>query len=61
MAVKFNNSRIRLWKGDTGDSTNIGIRFNKDCKKEEIDQVYDNVESFLTSKYGDGVEGVDNK
>ena len=62
MAVKFDNGRIRLWKGcpKTG-LVNIGIRFKKDCSEEEIQRVYDSVKSFLTSKYGEGIEGVNSK
>ena len=56
MTIKFDHGRIRLWEGSGKDSITIGIRFNEDCGREGIEQLYENTKSFLTSKYGEGVE-----
>jgi len=56
MAIKFSNGRIRLWYG-VGKKfgyPNIGIRFHRDIKEDEIKQIYDAIESILERKYGKG-------
>lgn len=56
MAVKFNNSKIRLWQG-VGKKLgfpNIGIRFHKSIDKKEVSEIYDTIKLILTLKYGKG-------
>jgi hypothetical protein len=56
MAVKFNNSKIRLWKSNPKAAvTGIGINFGKATDKKEVTQIYKAVETVLTLKYGKGI------
>jgi len=55
MAIIFDHGRIRLYGGGNERRPNIGIKFNADCAREEVEQVYKNIKSFLISKYGEGV------
>ena len=58
MAIKYDESRIRLFEGVSkkqGTSL-IAIRFNKDVDKREIKQVYCAIQSLLCFKYGKGIE-----
>ncbi len=58
MAIKFDKSKVRLWKGTekAGASTNIGIRFNAEKSESEIDTIYEEIKAVLTRKYGEGKE-----
>jgi len=51
---KYNNNKIRLWKGigEKRKSPNIGISFHKTISEDEINQFYKAVEEILTLKYG---------
>ena len=57
MAIKYNKSKIRLWKGiGKLGTTNIGIRFNKGANPKEISKFYKVIESILNMQYGKGVK-----
>lgn len=58
MAVKFNGSKIRVWKGigKRIGATNIGIRFNKGSDTKEIYKIYKMILAVLELKYGKGVK-----
>jgi hypothetical protein len=58
MAVKFKESKVRLWEG-IGKRTNcqnIAIKFHKSVDKEEIMSIRETIESILTLKYGKGIK-----
>jgi len=55
MAIKYDNSSVRLWKGTSKTGvTNIGIRFNANKEENEIEEIYKEVEKLLENKYGKG-------
>lgn len=57
MAIKFNENKVRLWKGkDKARNINlIGIRFHRDSNTKEIEGIYKVVLSLLELKYGKGL------
>jgi len=57
MALKFNNSKIRLWYGigKKLEFPNIGIRFHKSVSEDEIKEIYGAIKTILSLKYGEGI------
>ena len=55
MAIKYDKSRIRLWKSGKKERPGIGINFGNATKKE-INQIHKAVEVILALKYGKGIK-----
>lgn len=56
MAIKFDGTRIRLWKSKKEESPGIGLRFDKSVSVKEINLIHDAIAALLEFKYGPGRE-----
>lgn len=56
MAIKFDGTRIRLWKSKKEESPGIGLRFDKSVSVKEANSIHDAIEALLEFRYGPGKE-----
>ena len=58
MAIKYNNSKIRVWQGVSKKlgTHNIGIRFQNGFDKTEIERIHVEINLMLEREYGKGIE-----
>jgi len=62
MATRFANGKIKLFEGlvPKNKASLIGINFNKDVPRGDIQKIHSALRKMLELKYGEGVESKSN-